>query len=219
MHEYILFYKWAHKVWTYFMSILNWSCCKVHQRSSLSILKSSELSFNDINTKKCSIVLNNIRDIVLRWNKCFCLMCRCSGASHYHTCCRGGGIWHAFKKDNIYFIYLIRSFMVQFWWLLLLYLTQIFLCAVVPDDVFAPNFLWKGSYDYKGQKQPLTLTVSSFNATSGKVNATLADTSVEFLLSGETCINTLSLACIYFEKVFFLCIGQLPNHPMHQSVN
>ncbi|CAG12911.1 unnamed protein product, partial [Tetraodon nigroviridis] len=55
----------------------------------------------------------------------------------------------------------------------------------VPDDVFAPDFLWKGSYDYKGQKQPLTLTVSSFNATSGKVNATLADTSVEFLLSGE----------------------------------
>lgn len=70
--------------------------------------------------------------------------------------------------------------------LLLLYLTQILLCVEVPDDVFAPDFLWKGSYDYKGQKQPLTLTISSFNTTSGKVNATLADSSVEFLLSGET---------------------------------
>lgn len=88
------------------------------------------------------------------------------------------------------------SWSVQFSWLLLLYLTRILLCAEVPDDVFAPDFLWKGSYDYKGQKQPLTLTVCSFNATSGKVNATLADTSVEFLLSGETSINHLSLACI-----------------------
>lgn len=70
-----------------------------------------------------------------------------------------------------------------------LFLTRILLRAVVPDDVFAPDFLWKGSYDYKGQKQPLTLTVSSFNATSGKVNATLADSSVEFLLSGETSGN------------------------------
>ncbi|XP_029694158.1 CUB and sushi domain-containing protein 3-like isoform X4 [Takifugu rubripes] len=54
----------------------------------------------------------------------------------------------------------------------------------VPNDVFAPDFHWKGSYDYKGQKQPLTLTVSGFNSTSGQVNATVADSSVEFLLSG-----------------------------------
>uniref|UniRef100_H2TR21 CUB and Sushi multiple domains 3 n=1 Tax=Takifugu rubripes TaxID=31033 RepID=H2TR21_TAKRU len=53
-----------------------------------------------------------------------------------------------------------------------------------PNDVFAPDFHWKGSYDYKGQKQPLTLTVSGFNSTSGQVNATVADSSVEFLLSG-----------------------------------
>ncbi|KAF3840049.1 hypothetical protein F7725_018766 [Dissostichus mawsoni] len=45
----------------------------------------------------------------------------------------------------------------------------------VPDDVFAPDFVWKGSYDYKGQKQPMTLTVTSFNATMGKVNVTLTD--------------------------------------------
>ncbi|KAI4811495.1 hypothetical protein KUCAC02_014399, partial [Chaenocephalus aceratus] len=54
----------------------------------------------------------------------------------------------------------------------------------VPDDVFAPDFVWKGSYDYKGQKQPMTLTVTSFNATMGKVNVTLTDRSMEFLLSG-----------------------------------
>uniref|UniRef100_A0A7N6FBD4 CUB and Sushi multiple domains 3a n=1 Tax=Anabas testudineus TaxID=64144 RepID=A0A7N6FBD4_ANATE len=54
----------------------------------------------------------------------------------------------------------------------------------VPDNVFAPDFLWKGSYDYKGQKQPMTLTVTSFNATTGKVNVTLTDSSMEFLLSG-----------------------------------
>lgn len=62
----------------------------------------------------------------------------------------------------------------------------------VPDDVFAPDFIWKGSYDYKGQKQPMTLTVTSFNATTGKVNVTLRDSSMEFLLSGESSINHLS---------------------------
>uniref|UniRef100_G3NSP0 CUB and Sushi multiple domains 3a n=1 Tax=Gasterosteus aculeatus aculeatus TaxID=481459 RepID=G3NSP0_GASAC len=54
----------------------------------------------------------------------------------------------------------------------------------VPDNVFASDFVWKGSYDYKGQKQPMTLTVRSFNATTGKVNVTLTDSSMEFLLSG-----------------------------------
>ncbi|KAF3691668.1 CUB and sushi domain-containing protein 3 CUB and sushi multiple domains protein 3 [Channa argus] len=54
----------------------------------------------------------------------------------------------------------------------------------VPDDVFAPDFIWKGSYDYKGHKQPMTLTVTSFNATTGKVNVTLTDSRMEFLLSG-----------------------------------
>ncbi|XP_051920530.1 CUB and sushi domain-containing protein 3-like isoform X1 [Hippocampus zosterae] len=54
----------------------------------------------------------------------------------------------------------------------------------VPEDVFAPDFLWKGSYDYKGQKKPITMTVTSFNTTTGKVNVTLNDSSMEFLLSG-----------------------------------
>lgn len=66
----------------------------------------------------------------------------------------------------------------------------------VPDDVFAPDFVWKGSYDYRGQKQPMTLTVSSFNATTGKVNVTLADSSVEFQLSGESSVNHPSLPAL-----------------------
>lgn len=63
----------------------------------------------------------------------------------------------------------------------------------VPDDVFAPDFVWKGSYHYKGQKQPMSLIVTSFNATTGKVNVTLTDSSMEFLLSGESFINHLSV--------------------------
>uniref|UniRef100_A0A6Q2YMZ5 CUB and Sushi multiple domains 3a n=1 Tax=Esox lucius TaxID=8010 RepID=A0A6Q2YMZ5_ESOLU len=54
----------------------------------------------------------------------------------------------------------------------------------VPDDIFAPDFIWRGSYDYKGQKQPITLTITSFNTTTGIVNVTLSDGNVEFLLSG-----------------------------------
>ncbi|KAM9805514.1 CUB and sushi domain-containing protein 3-like [Syngnathus typhle] len=54
----------------------------------------------------------------------------------------------------------------------------------VPEDVFAPNFVWKGSYHYKEHKQPMTMTVTSFNTTTGKVNVTLNDSCVEFLLSG-----------------------------------
>lgn len=40
----------------------------------------------------------------------------------------------------------------------------------------------------------MTLTVTNFNATTGKVNVTLADSSMEFLLSGESSINHLSSA-------------------------
>ncbi|XP_049586360.1 CUB and sushi domain-containing protein 3 isoform X3 [Syngnathus scovelli] len=54
----------------------------------------------------------------------------------------------------------------------------------VPEDVFAPNFVWKGSYHYKEHKQPMTMTVTSFNTTTGNVNVTLNDSCVEFLLSG-----------------------------------
>ncbi|KAM6968265.1 CUB and sushi domain-containing protein 3-like [Aplochiton taeniatus] len=54
----------------------------------------------------------------------------------------------------------------------------------VPDDVFSPDFLWRGSYDYKTQKQPMTLTITAFNKTSGKVNVTLTDSTMEFLLYG-----------------------------------
>ncbi|MEE6484219.1 hypothetical protein FKM82_013795 [Ascaphus truei] len=55
----------------------------------------------------------------------------------------------------------------------------------VPADVFAKNSLWKGSYEYQGRKQPAMLTVTSFEAGNGKVNATLIDHSgVELQASG-----------------------------------
>ncbi|MBN3314648.1 CSMD3 protein, partial [Atractosteus spatula] len=54
----------------------------------------------------------------------------------------------------------------------------------VPDDVFAPNYIWKGSYNYKGKKQPMTLSITSFNTTTGRVNATLTNSNMELLLSG-----------------------------------
>ncbi|KAM8884121.1 CUB and sushi domain-containing protein 3-like isoform 1-T1 [Synchiropus picturatus] len=54
----------------------------------------------------------------------------------------------------------------------------------VPDDVFAPNYIWKGSYNYRGRKQPMTLSITSFNATTGRVNVTLSNGNMELLLSG-----------------------------------
>lgn len=84
---------------------------------------------------------------------------------------------------------------VWFCFFLVLFSNNVFHCfPSVPDDVFAPDFVWKGSYDYKGQKQPMSLTVTSFNVTTGKVNVTLTDSSTEFLLSGESSINYLSPA-------------------------
>uniref|UniRef100_A0A6Q2X490 CUB and Sushi multiple domains 3a n=1 Tax=Esox lucius TaxID=8010 RepID=A0A6Q2X490_ESOLU len=53
-----------------------------------------------------------------------------------------------------------------------------------PDDVFAPNYIWKGSYNYKGRKQPMNLSITSFNVTSGRVNVTLTNSNMELLLSG-----------------------------------
>ncbi|XP_078253265.1 CUB and sushi domain-containing protein 3 isoform X2 [Rhinoraja longicauda] len=54
----------------------------------------------------------------------------------------------------------------------------------VPDDVFAPYYIWKGSYNYKGKKQPMTLTVTSYNTSSSRVNATLTNSNMELQLSG-----------------------------------
>eukprot|EP00062_Callorhinchus_milii_P016178 gi/632967218/ref/XP_007899854.1/ PREDICTED: CUB and sushi domain-containing protein 3 [Callorhinchus milii] len=54
----------------------------------------------------------------------------------------------------------------------------------VPDDVFAPLYIWKGSYNYKGQKQPMTLKVTSYNISTGRVNATLTNSNMELQLSG-----------------------------------
>ncbi|KAJ6665888.1 hypothetical protein lerEdw1_001360 [Lerista edwardsae] len=55
----------------------------------------------------------------------------------------------------------------------------------VPSDVFFINSLWKGFYEHLGKRQPATLTVDWFNATSGKVNATFLEGSdAQLKLSG-----------------------------------
>lgn len=56
--------------------------------------------------------------------------------------------------------------------------------SLVPDDVFAPNYIWKGSYNYRGRKQPMTLSITSFNSTTGRVNVSLSNGNMELLLSG-----------------------------------
>uniref|UniRef100_A0AAZ3NYA2 CUB and Sushi multiple domains 3a n=1 Tax=Oncorhynchus tshawytscha TaxID=74940 RepID=A0AAZ3NYA2_ONCTS len=62
-------------------------------------------------------------------------------------------------------------------------MSRVFVC-VFPDDVFAPNYIWKGSYNYKGRKQPMTLSITSFNTTTGRVNVSLTNSNMELLLSG-----------------------------------
>ncbi|XP_023137520.2 CUB and sushi domain-containing protein 1-like [Amphiprion ocellaris] len=55
----------------------------------------------------------------------------------------------------------------------------------VPVDVFSPNSEWSGFYEYLGKRQATTFTVTGFNATSGRVNVTLLETSgVSIRLSG-----------------------------------
>ncbi|XP_036106445.1 CUB and sushi domain-containing protein 1 [Molossus molossus] len=44
----------------------------------------------------------------------------------------------------------------------------------VPSDVFSVSSVWKGHYEHLGKRQPATLTVDCFNATSSQVNATFA---------------------------------------------
>ncbi|XP_070454474.1 CUB and sushi domain-containing protein 1 isoform X2 [Equus przewalskii] len=55
----------------------------------------------------------------------------------------------------------------------------------IPSDVFFISSVWKGYYEYLGKRQPATLTVDWFNATSSQVNATFTETSqVELRLTG-----------------------------------
>ncbi|XP_075438529.1 CUB and sushi domain-containing protein 3 isoform X5 [Ascaphus truei] len=54
----------------------------------------------------------------------------------------------------------------------------------VPDDVFARNYIWKGFYNLKGKNNPMNLTVTNYNVSTGRVNATLISSNMEFLLSG-----------------------------------
>lgn len=62
--------------------------------------------------------------------------------------------------------------------------SRFLLFFLVPDDVFAPNYIWKGSYNYRGRKQPMTLSITSFNSTTGRVNVSLSNGNMELLLSG-----------------------------------
>ncbi|MEQ2214873.1 hypothetical protein XENOCAPTIV_022547, partial [Xenoophorus captivus] len=48
---------------------------------------------------------------------------------------------------------------------------------MVPADVFSPNSEWSGFYEYLGKRQTTTFAVTGFNATSGRVNITLLETS------------------------------------------
>uniref|UniRef100_A0A8B7TPY5 CUB and sushi domain-containing protein 1-like n=1 Tax=Castor canadensis TaxID=51338 RepID=A0A8B7TPY5_CASCN len=55
----------------------------------------------------------------------------------------------------------------------------------IPSDVFFVTSVWKGYYEYLGKRQPATLTVDWFNATSSKVNATFtAASQVQLELTG-----------------------------------
>uniref|UniRef100_A0A803T9B4 CUB and Sushi multiple domains 3 n=1 Tax=Anolis carolinensis TaxID=28377 RepID=A0A803T9B4_ANOCA len=89
-----------------------------------------------------------------------------------HRVCRSDGAW----TGKVPWVCKIISNMVNTF-------TFSFFSSV-PDDVFAQNYIWKGSYNYKGKKQPMTLTVTNFNSTSGRVNATLTNSNMELLLSG-----------------------------------
>lgn len=60
-----------------------------------------------------------------------------------------------------------------------------FVTTTVPVDVFAPNSAWSGFYEYLGKRQTTTFTVTDFNASSGRVNVTLLESSgVSIRLSG-----------------------------------
>jgi hypothetical protein len=65
---------------------------------------------------------------------------------------------------------------------------------IVPVDVFSPNSDWSGFYEYLGKRQASTITVTGFNASSGRVNVTLLETSgVSIKLSGKTNYDVLLL--------------------------
>ena len=82
-----------------------------------------------------------------------------------------------------YFMYLIvwnLSFFVIF------FPPTLFVFITVPVDVFSPKSEWRGFYEYLGKKQATKFSVSGFNATSGRVNVTLLETSeMSIQLSGK----------------------------------
>lgn len=77
----------------------------------------------------------------------------------------------------------------------------------VPVDVFAPNSAWSGFYEYLGKRQTTTFTVTGFNATSGRVNVTLLESSgVSIRLSGKNTkcrLLSTSTWILFFYKCSF----------------
>uniref|UniRef100_A0A672ZAZ8 CUB and Sushi multiple domains 3a n=1 Tax=Sphaeramia orbicularis TaxID=375764 RepID=A0A672ZAZ8_9TELE len=80
-------------------------------------------------------------------------------------------------------------------------LTFALCCPSVPDDVFAPNYIWKGSYNYRGRKQPMTLSITSFNSSTGRVNVTLSNVSSVMMLQNPT------ILCSFLFPLFPLFIS------------
>ncbi|XP_035867009.1 CUB and sushi domain-containing protein 1 [Phyllostomus discolor] len=72
----------------------------------------------------------------------------------------------------------------------------------VPSDVFFVGSVWQGQYEHLGKRQPATLTVDCFNATSSKVNATFrAAAPVELKLTG-----------VYKKEEAHLLLRAVPTH-------
>uniref|UniRef100_A0A3Q2QXN5 CUB and Sushi multiple domains 1 n=1 Tax=Fundulus heteroclitus TaxID=8078 RepID=A0A3Q2QXN5_FUNHE len=99
-----------------------------------------------------------------------------SGGSEHRTC-KSDGRWTGkppLCKDFFFFFFFVFYTFCS--------LSTYF---PVPADVFSPNSEWSGFYEYLGKRQTTTFAVTGFNATSGRVNVTLLETSgVSIRLSG-----------------------------------
>lgn len=84
--------------------------------------------------------------------------------------------------------------------------------ATVPADVFAPNSAWSGFYEYLGKRQTTTFTVTDFNASSGRVNVTLLESSgVSIRMSGKEHMMTFRVRpCPHmpgYFSTYFISLG------------
>lgn len=84
--------------------------------------------------------------------------------------------------------------------------------TTVPADVFAPNSAWSGFYEYLGKRQTTTFTVTDFNASSGRVNVTLLESSgVSIRMSGKEHMMTFRVRpCPHMQghfSTYFISLG------------